>query len=433
MKKLNKNDIKTLVLSSLGGTLEFYDFIIFAIFTPYFTHHFFPSSLDENIQLLNSYIAFAAGYLARPIGAVIMGHFSDKFGRKRMFLLSIVLMVIPTFIFSIMPTYNDIGYFAIVILLLIRFTQGIAIGAELPSAWVFVYEHSLINYRARFLALLTCGVCAGILLGALSALLLQLNFSDEEIKDYAYRIPFFIGGIFGLISIYLRKFLQETPIFLKIKENKQLNSFPLKEIIKNYKIDIFLSMIITWVLAACVLVLIILMPNYTKELFDIDSITNTLVQISACIFMILGLFCTGYLADKFKATSVCKVFAFYLFIFNLLCFYKMYISKDFILFCIFYLCACFFAGIVNFASIFMCSLYKQNILVSGISFSYNLSYAIAGFITPIVVFKLHRLAIKSGGVFLFSSGIYMCLICILAFFCAVLFEKIAKKRQINKN
>lgn len=424
MKKLNKSDVKTLILSSLGGTLEFYDFIIFAIFTPYFTHHFFPSNLDKNVQLLNSYIAFAAGYLARPLGAMIMGHFSDKFGRKRMFLLSIVLMVVPTFIFSIMPTYKDIGYFAILILLIIRFTQGVAIGAELPSAWVFVYEHSPKNYKARFLALLTCGVCAGILLGALAALFLHLNFSDEEIKDYAYRIPFFIGGIFGLISIYLRKFLQETPTFQKMKESKQISSFPLKDVIKNYKVDIALSMMITWVLAACVLVLVILMPNYTKELFYINSITNSFVQISGCIAMIFGLFSTGYFADRFKAASVCKIYAFYLFTFNVLCFYEMYVGKDFVLFWIFYLCACFFAGIVNFASIFMCSLYKENILVSGISFSYNLSYAISGFITPIVVFKLHRLAIENGGLFLLSNGVYMCLISILAFFCAVLFEKI---------
>ncbi|MBZ7981075.1 MFS transporter [Campylobacter sp. RM12640] len=422
MKTITKKDTKTLALSALGGTLEFYDFIIFALFTPYFTHHFFPKELDESIKLLNTYGAFAAGYLARPLGGVIMAHFGDKFGRKNMFLLSIILMVIPTFIFAIMPTYEQIGYFAIAILLAIRLVQGVAIGGELPGAWAFIYEHSPDNKKALFLGVLTSGVCGGITLGALSALLLQLNFTEDEIKDYAYRIPFLIGGIFGLISIYLRRFLQETPIFKQLQAEKQLSDFPIKSVIKDYKMEIILSMFLTIVLTACVLVFLIMMPNFMKGILNINPALNTSLQIIASIFMMIGLVVCGALADRFKASLICKIFATLLVFTSTMYFYSLYVLKDFTLTCIFYFASAFFGGIVNFTSLFMCRLYKASIRYTGIGFSYNLAYAIAGFLTPIIVVQSH-------GKFDIGSGYYIIFICLMAFLNSVFFDKIMKNKK----
>lgn len=420
MNTINKKDTKTLILSALGGTLEFYDFIIFAIFTPYFTHHFFPAELDESIKLLNTYGAFAAGYLARPLGGVVMAHFGDKFGRKNMFLLSIILMVVPTFIFAIMPTYEQIGYFAIAILLIIRLVQGVAIGGELPAAWAFIYEHSKENNKALFLGVLTSGVCGGITLGALSALLLQLNYTEQEISDYAYRIPFLVGGIFGLISIYLRKFLQETPVFLQMKAEKKLNDFPIKAVLKDYKKEIILSMLLTFVLTACVVVLLIMMPNFTKKILEIKATLNTSIQIIASACMMLGLVVCGKLADTFKPSLVCIIFACLLGISVASYFYSLYILKDLIITCVFYFLAAFFAGIVNFTSLFMCKLYKANVRYTGIGFSYNLAYAIAGFLTPIIVVKSHEH-------FNIGSGYYMIFISCLAIFCAFYFDRLNKR------
>ena len=141
-KTLKKKEFKILALSSLGGTLEFYDFIIFVFFASIISQHFFPPSLDETWKMINTYGIFAAGYLARPLGGIVMAHFGDKRGRKKMFILSILLMVIPTFALGLMPTFESIGYAAPIMLVCIRILQGIAIGGELPGAWVFVCEHS---------------------------------------------------------------------------------------------------------------------------------------------------------------------------------------------------------------------------------------------------------------------------------------------------
>ncbi|SUX09102.1 L-Proline/Glycine betaine transporter ProP [Campylobacter sputorum subsp. bubulus] len=202
--------------------LEFYDFIIFVFFAPYISKLFFPQELDPFWQMLNTYGAFAAGYLARPLGGVIMAHFGDKHGRKNMFMLSIVLMVIPTFALGVMPTFETIGYLAPILLLCIRIMQGISIGGELPGTWVFMSEYSKKESLFTSTGVLTAAVVGGILLGSVASLIIHKNYETSIIAQWAWRIPFIIGGIFGIISIYLRKFLSETPVFKAMQKRNEI-------------------------------------------------------------------------------------------------------------------------------------------------------------------------------------------------------------------
>lgn len=426
-KTIGKQEAKTLCLSALGGTLEFYDFVIFVFFMSYFTPHFFPKELSPAWQDFNAYGAYAAAYLARPLGGIIMAHFGDKFGRKNMFMLSILLMVIPTFVIAIMPTYHHIGYLAIIILFFIRILQGVAIGGELPGAWVFVREHSPKNSTGLFLGLLTCGVAGGILLGSGVKLILQAIFTEQQMIDFAWRIPFAIGGIFGICSVYLRRFLSETPVFKKLQEQKQLATFPLKKVVKEYKHSIVLSMMITCVLTACVMILCLLIPNYTIKLVQIDPITNTILQMGGVLMMLIGLVVAGSLSDSFGASGTCKFFAIVLFVFCGLYFYELYVGKNLILLAMFYLVACFSTGVVGFAPIFMCEIFEPSVRFSGISFSYNIAYAIAGAITPMLLLNLNEKAITIKGIWSLGGGIYLCFIAIVAYVCAVYFKKLTSK------
>ena len=140
-RPLNRNDYKTLSLSALGGALEFYDFIIFVFFATVVGKLFFPVDMPEWLRMMQTFGIFAAGYLARPLGGIIMAHFGDLLGRKKMFTLSIFMMAVPTLIMGLLPTYAQIGLWAPVLLLLMRIIQGAAIGGEVPGAWVFVSEH----------------------------------------------------------------------------------------------------------------------------------------------------------------------------------------------------------------------------------------------------------------------------------------------------
>ena len=133
-RPLSQQDIKTLCLAALGGALEFYDFVIFVFFTVVIGQLFFPPDMPDWLKTLQTYGLFAAGYLARPLGGLVMAHFGDRNGRKRMFMLSVFLMAVPTLLIGLLPVYADIGYLAPLGLLVLRILQGAAIGGEVPGA-----------------------------------------------------------------------------------------------------------------------------------------------------------------------------------------------------------------------------------------------------------------------------------------------------------
>ena len=138
---LKRGDIKVLGLSALGGALEFYDFVIFVFFATVVGQLFFPPDIPEWLRQVQTFGIFAAGYLARPLGGIIMAHFGDTLGRKKMFTLSIFMMSLPTLLMGMLPTYAVIGMWAPLLLIILRLFQGAAVGGEVPGAWVFVSEH----------------------------------------------------------------------------------------------------------------------------------------------------------------------------------------------------------------------------------------------------------------------------------------------------
>src|SRR5712671_8096104 len=140
-RPLTRHDYRTLALAALGGALEFYDFVIYVFLAPVIGRLFFPADMPDWLRLLQTFGIFSAGYLARPLGGIVIAHFGDRLGRKRIFTLSIFLMAVPTLAIGLLPSYSAIGIFAPIALLILRVLQGAAIGGEIPGAWVFVSEH----------------------------------------------------------------------------------------------------------------------------------------------------------------------------------------------------------------------------------------------------------------------------------------------------
>ena len=369
---LSRGELKTLGLSSLGGILEFYDFIIVFFFAKIISQHFFPAGIGEFWAMLNTYGTFAAGYLARPLGGVVMAHFGDKFGRKNMFMLSIALMVIPTFSLAVIPTYETIGYAAPLFLILVRICQGIAIGGELPGAWVFIHEHAPAGHKNAFVGFLTGCVTGGILLGSFVALLMNFIYTPAELSDWAWRVPFVIGGVFGLISIYLRRFLQETPVFKKMRESKALAKFPLEEVVKTSRFGIWISMFITWVLTGCIVVFILLMPGFVGGVLGFSPFETTYFQMGGLVCIVSSCWLTGRLADKHNPSTLCILFSAGFAVSSVAFFSLLYTAAPVVSEVVLaYFATCFFAGI---------------------SFAYNIAYALSGAFTPQLSFALHAYA-----------------------------------------
>ncbi|KFX05201.1 MFS transporter [Pectobacterium betavasculorum] len=383
-RRLNRQDYKTLSLAALGGALEFYDFIIFVFFAAVIGDLFFPPDIPEWLRQVQTFGIFAAGYLARPLGGIIMAHFGDKSGRKKMFSLSILLMALPTLAMGLLPTYEAIGIAAPLLLLLMRVLQGAAIGGEVPGAWVFVAEHVP---RARIgfaCGTLTAGLTMGILLGSLIATLLNTVLTPEQMSGGGWRLPFFIGGVFGLVAMYLRRWLQETPIFMEMQTQKKLaEELPLKSVIFNHKRAVVVSMLLTWLLSACIVVVILMAPTYLQKVHSIPAALALQANCLATIALMAGCVGSGLLVDRFGASKLFIVGSLLLAACSWF-FYSSAASSTALLF-VSYAIVGLSVGVVGGVPYVMVRAFPAAVRFSGISFSYNVSYAIFGGLTPVFV------------------------------------------------
>eukprot|EP01132_Coremiostelium_polycephalum_P021151 gene21151-25132_t len=288
-RPLTRNDYKTLSLSALVGKL------------------FFPADMPEWLRMMQTFGIFAAGYLARPLGGIIMAHFGDLLGRKKMFTLSIFMMAVPTLIMGLLPTYAQIGLWAPILLLLAKMAQGFSVGGEytVPGAWVFVSEHVPPRHIGYACGTLTSGLTAGILLGSLVATAINTLYSPEQVSDYAWRIPFLLGGVFGLLSVYLRRWLHETPIFAEMQQRKTLAAeLPLRAVLRDHRGAIVLSMLLTWLLSAGVVVVILMTPTVLQTVYHFSPTVALQANSLAIVTLSLGCIASGALADRFGAGRV---------------------------------------------------------------------------------------------------------------------------------
>ncbi|MFD2264120.1 MFS transporter [Lacibacterium aquatile] len=386
-RALTRGDAKTLALASLGGALEFYDFIIYVFFAVVIGKLFFPPDMPVWLQLLQTYGIFAAGYLARPLGGIIMAHFGDKTGRKRMFTLSIFMMAVPTLLIGAMPTYATIGYAAPILLLIMRLFQGAAIGGEAPGAWVFVAEHVSDKRVGLACGLLTGGLTGGILLGSLMATAINAIYTPEEIAGFAWRIPFLIGGVFGFVAMYLRRWLHETPVFEALRARKALAAdMPVKQVLRDHKPGVVISMLVTWMLTAAVVVVILSTPALMQQIHKVPALTTLIGSVAATLGITVAAILVGMLLDRFGALKVTLAGAPLL----ILTTYGLYIGtathpENLITL---YALAGTAAGIITVVPYVMVRSFPGTVRFTGVSFSYNVAYAIFGGLTPVAVSAL---------------------------------------------
>jgi MFS family permease len=386
---LSRSDLRTLGLAALGGALEFYDFIIFVFFTATIGQLFFPPDTPDWLRQLQAFGLFAAGYLARPLGGILMAHFGDRSGRKRMFTLSVFLMAVPTLLIGLLPTYETIGYAAPLALLLLRILQGAAVGGEVPGAWTFVAEHVPDRHVGLACGTLTAGLTVGILLGSLIATAINTHFSAAEVAAFAWRIPFLVGGAFGLLAVFLRRLLAETPVFEELRRRRALVSgLPLKIVLAGHGRAVVISMLLTWLLTAAIVVVILMTPTLIQKLFAIPAPRALAANSVATFFLSIGCVALGALGDRVGAARTLLFGSIAL----LLSTYALYFGVQQApqhLFAL-YALAGFCVGVVGVIPALLVRAFPAAVRFSGISFAYNVAYAIFGGFTPLLVTVLMR-------------------------------------------
>jgi MFS family permease len=389
-RSLNAGEIRTLVLASLGGALEFYDFVVFVFFTAVIGQLFFPADLPDWLRQLQTFGIFAAGYLARPLGGIVMAHFGDKRGRKRVFMLSVLVMAIPTLLIGLLPTYQSIGAAAPLLLLVMRVMQGIAIGGEAPGGWVFVAEHAPPGRVGLAIGLLTSGLTLGILLGSLMAVGLNLAFSQAQIAGGLWRLPFLVGGLFGICAMLLRRWLAETPVFEEIKMRAAVSrELPLRVALRGHGGAVAASMVTTWMLTAAIVVVILMTPSLLQKLFALAPATVQLANLAATAALSLSVVAVGVATDRFGIRRV----AVPLLLLLIAATYALYVGAGRMPSALLplYVLAGIGTGGVVLTPIIMVRAFPPQVRFSGVSFSYNVVYAVFGGITPPLVLWLAHL------------------------------------------
>lgn len=378
---LSRKDTRTLLLSALGGALEFYDFVIFVFLTETLRQLFFPAGTPQWLGTLQVYGIFAAGYLVRPIGGVIMAHFGDRSGRKRMFTLSVFLMALPTLFIGLLPTYAQIGLAAPLLLLFLRIVQGIAIGGEVPGAWTFVAEHAPRGRVGFACASLSAGLTAGILIGSLISTALNTFLAPAQVLDWGWRLPFLIGGVFGFLAVYLRRWLSETPVFTAMRESRQLvRELPLKQVLRDHRAGIVLSMLVTWLLTAAIVVIVLMTPTIVQQKFGMAPSRAFLGNSLAAFCLTLSAIGGGWLVDRLGRGRALLLGSLGVLLSSFALYYDLnHGARNFLLL---YALAGVFVGVVGVIPAVMVAAFPAPVRFSGLSFSYNVAYAVFGAATP---------------------------------------------------
>lgn len=383
----SRSDYKTLGLAALGGALEIYDFIIFVFFALTLSQLFFPPEMPEWLRLLQSFGIFVTGYLARPLGGILMAHFADRLGRKKVFSLSILMMALPCLLIGSMPTYAQIGYFAPLLLLVLRVLQGAAVGGEVPSAWVFVAEHAPPGHRGYALGFLQAGLTFGYLIGALTATLLAQLFTPAEILDQAWRYPFLLGGLFGVIGVWLRRWLSETPVFMAMQARRETDAeLPLRTVLREHRLAMLPALILTCVLTSAVVVFVVITPTMMQKTFGMTASHTFALSSLGIVFLNIGCVLAGLIVDRIGAWRTVMLYSLLLPLGIGLLYASLIGGSQWV--GLAYAVAGLGCGVVGAVPSVMVSLFPARIRVSGISFTYNIAYALWASTTPLLLIAL---------------------------------------------
>ncbi len=380
-----KQENRLIISCVIGNALEWYDFIIYGYFAPILGQLFFPSG-DKYSQLMCSFGVLAAGFIARPLGAILFGHIGDKSSRLIVLMLSIYIMSIPTTLIGCLPTYQHIGLLAPLLLTILRIMQGLAIGGEFTGSMVFLIEHANKNQRGFLGSWASCSSIIGIIIGSGIVSIIMHVFTPEQVRDFGWRIAFLLSMLGCIIGVYVRRHLHEDHKESLINKAKHSSpSFiPIKELINKYLDKIFVIFMLDALTGIGFFTLVMFLPSYFREYIGIsDHTTQYLSTANMIIFAIMTLF-GGWISDKigYKNSLCYPCIAFIILSYPL---FNMFQSGSLLLIfigqTILISTMGLFYGVIP---ITLFSTFPLEVRCSGISIAHNISMAFLGGTSPLI-------------------------------------------------
>ena len=291
--RIGRAEWRVIILSSLGGALEFYDFVIYSMFARYIAATFFPAN-DPLVSLMLSFAVFAVGYLARPFGGVVLSHFGDRYGRRPVFIGTILIMSAATVGMGLLPGYASWGIGASIAMVLLRMIQGFCLGGELPGAITYVTETA--PRRAGFAAgtVFFC-VNSGVGLASLLSLVVHETLTPDQVAAWGWRLGFLVGGVLGLVSFWLRLSLEETRGFKEIRHAAAKR--PFVELVRTHPGPVLVGI-------ACLAAtggfngLLFAMPALLPAVMDYTAVQAIVAQNILLVVLSFGILAVAWMGDR---------------------------------------------------------------------------------------------------------------------------------------
>lgn len=411
--------IRSIVAASSGNLVEWFDFYIYAFTATYFAHTFSTSD-NPIVQQINAFGVFAAGFFMRPIGSWLFGSLADKVGRKKSMVVSVVLMALGSFMIAALPSKDVVGDFAIILLLLARLIQGLSVGGEYGIAATYLSELATEGKRGFYSSFQYVTLIGGQLLAVASISIMLFFFSIDEMKDYAWRILFVMGGILALGSLLVRKVMNESATQIHKHEDRGT----LKALFTSSWKQFLMVLGIT----AGGSLAFYTITTYTKTFMENSGMDKTLVNnlfLGALFILMIIQPLFGYIGDKIGHKRSLIIFCILAFvgiypIFNLISSNaQSNASLVFILVVLLFIILSFYTSV---AGIFKAKLFPEHVRALGTGLGYAISNAIFGGSAPWVALQFKNAGIENG------FFVYIAVLTLLMFIATLC---LPKKSELN--
>lgn len=379
----NSGNKKLIIATTIGSIFEIFDFIAFVFLTPILAEVFFPKDIN-NKAVWFTYMTIAISYLLRPIGGIILGHLGDKYGRKSVFTISILLMSLPSLVIGLLPTYAQIGYFATALLMIMRILQGFSVGGEVPGSITYIAEKFKTKNYFFACAWITFGANFAVATGSQGIKLLTTYTSVEFMHSIGWRLPFIFGSLLTIIGFYIRKSISESEAYQEIQKQKQSTTIPLVELFKNYRYPIISGILLSIIVSLTTSIFHVFLPTlfvtyYHFELSQtagISSIGAITMAIASLIFAYAVKYVNPITILRLSLTTLVIIFAaIALELINLGQIDKLYMWVIIISFVL--------AGVNGIFFAILADLFPTKIRYSGIAVCYNFANILGAGITPL--------------------------------------------------
>ena len=400
MSQEKTKDMRKVALTSLSGTsIEWYDFFLYGTAAAViFPQAFFPQDLPTMVVLIASFSTFAVGFLARPLGGAIFGHFGDRVGRKKTLVVALMMMGVATTLIGFLPTYQSIGVMAPLLLVVLRFVQGLAIGGQWGGAMLLVTESAPKDQRGWYGAYAQAGAPVGVILANLAFLGVSASLSEADFMDWGWRLPFIASFVLILISMYVQLKLEDTPAFKALAANQApkdavqqtVVKSPVIEVLRRYPKRIvlaagaFLSIQVTfYILIAFVVAYGVNSPTVTLS----RDMMLTAVLVAAAIMVPSQFYFSG-LSDRLGRKTVYRWGAILTGLWGFALF-PLIDTGDPILICVAVTMGLVFLGMqYGPQAAFFTELFSTEVRYSGASLGYQLGAIVGGALAPTIAVLL---------------------------------------------